>query len=290
MSKLHSYDELVDYLGYLQNLGAKISVIGKSGLGRDIHLLTVGKGDKRALIMCRQHGNEPTSTETMMEYAEELFSKEDLMETVRVSIILMANPDGAELYSKICERGKTSVLSSYMARSVKPYRGDMNRDHKKRKFPEAKAIAKAVEEAKPNLILDLHNFFPNYEYTILRRPVHDFCSAISTNPKIKPKTMRISYRICKIAIEAVRRAGGNPAEVNGLWPSFYGRLLMPSEKVLDTYYSLNCDIPSATFEAVGGFNLCSRKMQMGKRLHKASTSAVIEQLSSDSDCLLFNEH
>lgn len=290
MSKLHSYDELVDYLGHLRNLGAKISLISKSGLGREIHLLTVGKGDKRALIVCRQHGNEPTSTEAMMEYAEELFSKEVLMEKIRVSVILMANPDGAELYRRICQKGTTSVLSSYMARSVKPYRGDMNRDHKKRKFPEAEAIARAVEETKPDLILDLHNFFPNYEYTILRRPVHDFCPAFSTNSKIKPEAMRISYKICRIAIEAVKGAGGTPAGVNGLWPSFYGRLLMPSEKVLDTYYSLNCDIPSATFEAVGGFNSCSRKMQVGKRLHKASTSAVIEQLASDSNCLLFNEH
>jgi len=282
MSKLHSYDELVDYVGDLRNLGAKISVIGKSGLGRELHLVTVGKGDKRALIVCRQHGNEPTSTEAMMEYTEELFSKEDLMEKVRVSIILMANPDGAELYRKICQNGKTSILTSYIARSVKPYRGDMNRDHKKKKFPEAKAIAKAVEETKPNLILDLHNFFPNYEYTILRRPVHDFCPAISTNSKIKPETMRISYKICKIAIEAVKKAGGNPTEINGLWPSFHGRLLMLSEKVLDTYYSLNYNIPSATFETVGGFNLCSGKLEKGKRLHKASTSAVIKQLAEDS--------
>lgn len=283
MSKLHSYDDLVNYLDHLQNSGAKISVVGNSGMGRKIHLLTLGKGNKRALIVCRQHGNEPTSTEAMIEYSEELFNQEDLMETVKVSIILMANPDGAELYRKVCQSGKASILGSYIARSVKPYRGDMNRDHKKKKSPEAKAVAKAVEETKPSLILDLHNFFPNYEYTILKRPVHDFCPAISTNSKIKPETMRTSYKICKIAIEAVKRAGGNPADVNGLWPSFYGRLLMPSEKILDTYYSLSCGVPSATFEAVGGFNLCSRKIEKGKSLHKVSTSAVIEQLASNSD-------
>ena len=290
MSKLHSYHELADYLDHLQNLGAEISVVGKSGLGRKIHLLTVGKGDKRALVVCRQHGNEPTSTEAMMEYSEDLFSKEDLMQRVSVSIIPMANPDGAELYRRVCQKGRTSILSSYIARSVKPYRGDMNRDHKKRKSPEAKAIAKAVEEARPNLLLDLHNFFSKYEYTIFRRPVHDFCPAMSTSPKIKLETLRTSYRICKTAIEAVKRVGGNPADVNGLWLSFHGRLLMPSEKVLHTYYSLNSDVPSATFEAVGGFNLCSREIEKGKRLHKASTSAVIEQLSGDSNSLLFDEH
>lgn len=284
MSRFHSYRQLTDFLDHLRNLGARISSIGKSRLGREIHLVTIGKGHKQALIVCRQHGNEPTSTEAMMEYAEELFRREDLMEKTIVSIIPMANPDGAEFYRKVCEKGKASILSSYIARSVKPFRGDMNRDHKKKKFPEARAIAKAVEETKPNLMLDLHNFFPNYEYTILRRPVHDFCPAISTNAKIKPETMRMSYKICRIASEAVERAGGNPAEINGLWPSFYGRLLMPSEKVLDTYYSMNYDIPSATFETVGGFNLCSRRMEKGKRLHKASTSAVIEQLAEDLVC------
>lgn len=101
----------------------------------------------------------------------------------------------------------------------------MNRDHKKRKSPEAKAIAKAVEETKPDLTLDLHNFFRNYEYAILRRPIHDFCPAFSTNAKIKPETMRISYKICEIAIEAVRGAGGTAGGSERvmaflLWSSF----------------------------------------------------------------------
>ncbi|MDH5447844.1 MAG: hypothetical protein OEX01_02425 [Candidatus Bathyarchaeota archaeon] len=53
---------------------------------------------------------------------------------------------------------------------------------------------------------------------------------------------------------------------------------MPNENVLDTHYSLNYDIPSVTFEAAGGFNLCSSALERGKRLHKASVSSVIEQL------------
>jgi hypothetical protein len=283
MLKLRSYSQTIEELELLKSLGAKLSSTGKSRLDREILAATIGKGDRRALIVCRQHGNEPTSTEAMMEYAEELLGKEDLMEKVRVSIIPMANPDGAELYRRICEDGRTSMLTSYVARSVKPYRGDMNRDHKKKRSSEAKAIAKAVEETRPDVLLDLHNFFQNYEYLILKKPVHDFCPAISTNPKIKPEITRKSLEICKTAIDAVRKIGGNPAGINGLWPSIHGRLLMPNEKVLDTYYSLNLDIPSATFEAVGGFSLCSKRIEKGKRLHKVSTSAAIAKLAKDNE-------
>ncbi|RLI76109.1 hypothetical protein DRP04_12910 [Archaeoglobales archaeon] len=281
MLKLRSYDQIVEELDRLKDIGAELYSVGKSGLGREIYLVTIGKGARRALIVCRQHGNEPTSTEAMMEYAEELLGREDLLEKVRVSIIPLANPDGTELYTRICSKGRTSIITSFIARSVKPYMGDINRDHKKKKFPETRAIAKAIEQIKPDVLLDLHNFFPNFEYLMLRRPVHDFCPSISTNPKIKPEIMRKNVKICKIAIEAVKRIGGNPAEINGLWPSIYRRLLMPSEKVLDTYYSLNHNIPSATFEAIGGFSLCSRRMEKGKILHKASTSAVIEELAED---------
>ncbi|MDH5447845.1 MAG: M14 family zinc carboxypeptidase [Candidatus Bathyarchaeota archaeon] len=214
--RLSSYHQIVDELGHLRDRGAELFSIGKSGLGREIYLLTIGKDDKRVLIVCRQHGNEPTSTEAMMEYAGELLDEEDLMEKVRVSIIPMANPDGAELYRKVCEDGRTSILISYIACSVKPYRGDMNRDYKKKKFPETKIVAKAIKETKPNIIIDLHNFFLNYEYLILRKPIHDFCAAISTHPKIKPRIFRKTLRICKIAIKAVRREGGNPADINGL--------------------------------------------------------------------------
>lgn len=276
MISLRSYSEVVGELDQLADLGAKVHSVGKSRLGRKIFLITVGGAKRRALVVCRQHGNEPTSTEAMMDYAREMLARESLLEKGQVSIIPMANPDGAELYRHLCRSGKTSLVTSYMSRTVRPYRRDMNRDHKKKKTSEAKAIARAIEEIKPHILLDLHNFYPHYNYTILQRNAYDFCPAVSTNPAIDQEITKKSLQICKIAAEAVKTLGYSVASINQFWPGIYGRLLMPKDDVLETYYPLNHKIPSATFEAVGGFNLCSNELEKGKRLHKAATSAVIK--------------
>lgn len=86
-------------------------------------------------------------------------------------------------------------------------------------------------------------------------------------------------------MEAARRAGGNPADINGLWPSIHDRLLMPNERVLDTHYALDCHITSVTFEAIGGFNLCRRGIKRGKRLHKEAVSSIVEQFLVSSDTI-----
>jgi len=193
LQKFRSYEEVIRETFRLKKLGAQVSLLGKSLLGRDIVLIGVGHGEKRVLVVCRQHGNEPTSTEAMLEYANELLVKREyraIIGKVTLFIVPLANPDGAELYHFLCRKGKPSLLVSYMARTRKPYRGDINRDHRKKKSVEAKAIEKAVKETNPHVILDLHNFYPNYEYTILRRPVHSFCPAISTNSKIDREVFR----------------------------------------------------------------------------------------------------
>lgn len=277
-----SYREVVNEALRLEKMGAQISFLGKSLLGREIMLLSVGDGEKKLLIVCRQHGNEPTSTEAMLEYAKEMLTERkyrDITRKVTVSIIPLANPDGAELYHFLCKKGNPSLLVSYMARTRKPYRGDINRDHKKKKSVEAKAIDKAVKEVSPHVILDLHNFYPHYEYMILRRPIHNFCCAISTNSKIDGDVLRKNHEICRIAMKAVADVGGKPAKINGFWPGFYGHLLMPREDVLDTYYAVHFKIPSVTFEAVGGFYLCSKRLKEGKRLHRVAVEAVVKALA-----------
>lgn len=277
-----SYREVVNEALSLEKLGARISFLGKSLLGREIMLLSVGEGGKRLLIVCRQHGNEPTSTEAMLEYAREMLTERkyrDIIKKVTVSVVPLANPDGAELYHFLCRKGKPSLLVSYMARTRKPYRGDINRDHRKKKSAEARAVEKAVKEVSPHIILDLHNFYPKYEYMILRRPVHNFCCAISTNSKIDGEVSKKNYKICILAMKAVENVSGKPAKINGFWPGFYGRLLMPREDVLDTYYAVHFKIPSVTFEAVGGFYLCSERLWEGKLLHKVAVDAVVKALA-----------
>lgn len=278
---MHTYQETVKECLKLQGKGAEVEEIGLSRHGNKILMTTLGKDGKPVLIVCRQHGNEPTSTEAMLEYMKETLNpptKEHslIKEKTSLHVIPVANPDGAMIYERLCRNNKTSLLTTYAARSNRLYRGDINRDHKKRKTTEAQAIFSTVRRIQPQLIIDLHNFFPAYRYFILQKAQHDFCPAFSTHPKIKPEVQKTCHKLCKTSTEAAKKAGGKPAKINGLWPGIDGRLLMVNEGVLETYYSLYHNIPSLTLEALGGFNLCSRGIEKGKKLHKAAVHAIIE--------------
>jgi hypothetical protein len=275
---MHSYDEVVKECTKLGRSN-EVETIGLSKYGNKILLVSVGNGDKPVLVVCRQHGNEPTATEAMLEYMEEI-EKQPIGDKIRLFVIPVANPDGAKIYEYLCKNNRTSLLTSYAARSGRPYLGDINRDHKKRKTPEAQAIFNTVKRVQPKLILDLHNFFPAYRYFIFQNTLYNFCPACSLHAKIKPEIRRIYYQLCKVSIEAVKQAGGNPAKINGLWPGLDGRLTAVNEKILETYYPLYYDIPALTLEALGGFNMCSKRINVGKRLHKAAVHAILEAFAS----------
>ena len=275
---MHSYEEVVKECLKLERDGAKVETIGLSKHGNKIPLVTVGAGAKRVLIVCRQHGNEPTSTEAMLEYMKEMLARKN-KEKIKLFVIPVANPDGAKIFEHLCRKNKTSLLTSYAARSNRPYLGDINRDHKKRKTPEAQAIFNTVKHVQPHLILDLHNFFPAYRYVAFQRAFHDFCPLYSMHPKIKPEIKKVCYELCKVSIEAVRQAGGKPMKINGL-QSIDMKLIARHEGILEAYYPLYLDIPSITLEVLGGFNLCSRRIGMGKKLHKAAVDAILEAFAS----------
>lgn len=270
-----SYVEVAKECTKLEKSGAEVETIGFSKHGNRILLVTVGGGDKRVLVVCRQHGNEPTATEAMLEYMKEI-KNQPIEEKVKLFVIPVANPDGAKIYEHLCRNNQTNLLTSYAARSNRPFVGDINRDHKKRRTPEAQVVFNAVKHVQPKLIADLHNFFPAYRYFIFQRPLYDFCPAVSLHPKIKDKIRRICYELSKVSIEVVKQAGGSPANVNGLWPGLNGRLTTVNENILETYYPLYHDIPALTLEALGGFNLCSTRLSLGKNLHKVAIHAILE--------------
>lgn len=283
---MRTYQETVKECLKLQKKGAEVEEIGLSRYGNKILMTTTGKGDKPVLIVCRQHGNEPTSTEAMLEYTKEVINPPTkeyrlIKEKTKLHIIPIANPDGAKTFEHLCRNNKTSLLTSYAARSNRLYRGDINRDHKKRKTTEAQAIFNTIKRVQPHLIIDLHNFFPAYRYFILQKIPHDFCPAFSTHPKINPETQKTCHKFCTTAIEATKKAGGNPAKINGLWPGIDGRLLMINEGIIETYYPLYHNIPALTLESLGGFNMCSRGIEKGKKLHKTAVHAILKAFVSE---------
>lgn len=276
---MHSYEQVVKECAELKRNGTRIETIGLSKHGNKILSITVGNGDKTVLVVCRQHGNEPTSTEAMLQYVKE-FRTHNLSNKIRLHVIPVANPDGARTYEHLCRHGKTNLLTSYAARSNRTYVGDINRDHKKRKTAEAQAIFNAIRRTHPKLIIDLHNFFPAYRYFTLQKTRHNFCPAVSLHRKIKFEIRRVCIALCKVSIAAVGEVGGSPAKINGLWPGVDGRLTTVNENILETYYPLYEGIPALTFEALGGFDLCSKGLSMGTMLHKVAVNRVLTAFAS----------
>ena len=86
-----------------------VSVLGKSLVGRDIPLITVGEGKKSVLYVGTHHGMEWITGVLCLKYLEELaraiaerkqvfgIEAELIRQTRRIAVVPMLNPDGVEL-------------------------------------------------------------------------------------------------------------------------------------------------------------------------------------------------
>lgn len=125
----------------------KVGIVGKSVEGRDIFLITVGKGSKKIFCWSQMHGDEPTATAaifdifnfTLEENHYEEF-KRILFQNVTLYFIPMLNPDGAELFQR---RNFNQI--------------DLNRDAVSRQSPESNILFTTFEKIKPDFGFNLHD-------------------------------------------------------------------------------------------------------------------------------------
>jgi hypothetical protein len=139
-------------LAFLDAVGesrrADVDVLGTSIQGRPMHLVRVGdeRARFRALIVCTQHGNEPSGRETCLRQIRRLAFTDDsrtvqYLRSTAVYFIPTANPDGRELNT----RGNADGL-------------DLNRDHLRLITVEGQAMARALRDVRPDFAADLHEF------------------------------------------------------------------------------------------------------------------------------------
>ena len=137
----------------------RVVSIGKSAGGqRDLWLARladpaadVGQ-TMRLLVLCRQHGDEPASTESVLRLIRSVASGGDPalrseLAHVTLYIIPMVNPDGAGAGTRVNHN-----------------HADLNRDWGLFKQPETRAVAKAAALIHPALVVDAHNWDGNDEY------------------------------------------------------------------------------------------------------------------------------
>lgn len=100
----------------------------------------------RIVVLCRQHGDEPASTESMLRVIHRLALGQDTalrtaLAGVTFYLIPMVNPDGAEAMTRVNASGV-----------------DLNRDWGVFSQPETRAVARAVEIINPHVVVDAHNW------------------------------------------------------------------------------------------------------------------------------------
>ena len=137
----------------------RIVSIGKSGGGRkDLWLVRIAAPSKdtsatiKLFVLCRQHGDEPASTEAVLSLIHRLANGSDpllrrSLGHVALYLIPMVNPDGADANIR------TNAVGA-----------DLNRDWGVFHQPETRAVAKAAALIHPNVVVDAHNWDGSDEY------------------------------------------------------------------------------------------------------------------------------
>lgn len=129
----------------LKDLGnlAKVSVIGKSVLNKDIYSITIGRGRKKLFMWSQMHGNESTTTKAIFDILNTLLSEEasikHILDNCTLCIIPILNPDGAKVFTRV------------NANEV-----DLNRDAQSRTQPESLILRSIFDDFNPDFCYNLH--------------------------------------------------------------------------------------------------------------------------------------
>ncbi len=130
----------------------RVKELGQSLEGREIYLVSIGKGPVNVLAWSQMHGDEPTATMALfdifnffMKESEYKELKNHILSKLTLHFIPMLNPDGAEKFTR------RNVLSI-----------DLNRDAGRVEFPEAQILKSVRDSIKPEFGFNLHDQNPRY--------------------------------------------------------------------------------------------------------------------------------
>ena len=91
---------------YRVNPKFTVKSVGTSIEGRDLSLISIGKGDTDVFLWSQMHGNEPTATQAIFDILNFLDStdfsseKQDILNSLTLHFLPMLNPDGAEVFQR----------------------------------------------------------------------------------------------------------------------------------------------------------------------------------------------
>jgi len=144
--------QLAQWIASIQPRGAfRTEQAGSSAEGRDILLLTVGRGSTTVFLWSQMHGDESTATMALLDMLN-FFSilgdhraSQVITQQLTVAMMPMLNPDGAERFQR-----RSSQLI------------DINRDALRLRSPEARLLKETRDRLSPQFGFNLHDQSPRY--------------------------------------------------------------------------------------------------------------------------------
>ena len=123
-----------------------VETIGTSFLGREIRMVSIGRGSRSILLWSQMHGDEPTATPALLDLADYLARHASqpavarILDAFTLRMIPMLNPDGAAAYERRNAQGI-----------------DINRDALMLATPEGRLLKSIRDRFSPILGFNLHD-------------------------------------------------------------------------------------------------------------------------------------
>lgn len=195
MTGYPTVDQLLDRLEGLRAEHPELIAverIGTSRLGEPLWLYTLGEGRLSGLLAGGVHPNEPIGSVTILHLVEQLASSADLRERLDTTwrIIPCADPDGMRLnegWFQTPGDAETYFRHFYRPAGDEQVEWTFPLSYKRAYFdamlPETQALQRAIDAARPDFYVPLHNAESGGAYYYLSEPMPGLYCALQQLPE-----------------------------------------------------------------------------------------------------------
>ncbi|MFD5428158.1 M14 family metallocarboxypeptidase [Streptomyces sp. NPDC127084] len=200
-----SQPEEAAFLTAVDRASGRVSLrtIGTTEQGRPLRLVRIGSGHPTAntmLLICSQHGDEPSGREACLTTVRDLATARDgstrrFLDRTTVLVIPTANPDGRAADT----RGNADGV-------------DVNRDHIALRTAEGRAIAAAIRDEQPDVIYDLHEYGATPRYYD-----KDLLALWPRNLNTEPAVHDEAHTLSESFVRPAAQEAGYSSGIYGIW-------------------------------------------------------------------------